>query len=121
MKVFDKIYIDGVFVIVVNCSRSTILEANKFRELVKDEIYSHHNRLVIDLSNCNYIDSTFFGAIMMTLELTRNKGYKLKIVKPAISGESIFATTHTLGLFELFKTREEAIISFKEDFQHENN
>lgn len=120
MKVFDKIYIDGVFVIVVNCSRSTILEANKFRELIKDEIYSHHNRLVIDLSNCNYIDSTFFGAIMMTLELIRNKGYKLKIVKPAISGESIFATTHTLSLFELFKTREEAIISFKKDFQHEN-
>ena len=119
MKVLEKICIDGVIIIVVNCPRSTILEANKFRELIKGEIYSHHNKLVIDLTKCNYIDSTFFGAIMMTLELMSAKGYKLKIVKPAISGESIFATTHTLSLFEIFKTREEAIKSFNEDFQHE--
>ena len=119
MKAFEKIYIDGVFVIVVNCTRSTFLEANEFRDLIKDELFAGHNKLVIDLTKCEYIDSTFFGAIMMTLELMKGKGYKLKIVKPAISGESIFATTHTLSLFEIFKTREEAIKSFKKDFQHE--
>ncbi len=116
MKTFKRINIDDVFVIVVNCTRSTMLEANEFKKLIKDEINSGHYKLVIDLTKCKYVDSTFFGVIMMTFGMMRDKGFKLKVVKQAISGESIFTTTHTLGLFDIYKTREEAIKSFEEDF-----
>ena len=113
MEAFEKIYIDGVFIIVVNCTRSTMLEANEFKRLIKEEISSGHNKLVIDLAKCEYVDSTFFGAIMMTFGMMRDKGYKLKLVKPSISGETIFTITHTLSLFDIYKTREEAIKSFE--------
>jgi len=112
---FEKSYVDGVYIIVVNCTRSTILEANEFKKLIKDEFSSGHNKLVIDLSMCEYIDSTFFGAIMMTFGLMTRTGYKLKVVKPVISGEDIFTTTNTLRLFDLYKTREDAIKSFDSD------
>ena len=120
MEAFEKIHIDGVFVIVVNCTRSTMLEANEFKKLIKEEISSAHNKLVIDLTKCEYVDSTFFGAIMMTFGMMRDKGFKLKVVKPAILVESIFTITHTLSLFDIYKTREEAIKSFEEDFQPES-
>jgi hypothetical protein len=42
-------------------------------------------------------------------------GHKLKVVKPAISGEYIFTTTHTLRLFDIYNTREEAIKNFGKD------
>jgi anti-anti-sigma factor len=120
LEAFEKIYVDGVFVIVVNCTRSTMLEAKEFKKLIKEEINSGHNKLIIDLSKCEYVDSTFFGAIMMTFGMMTDTGYKLKVVQPTISGEDIFTTTNTLRLFDLYKTREDAIKSFERDIQPES-
>jgi anti-anti-sigma factor len=120
LEAFEKIYVDGVFVVVVNCTRSTMLEAKEFKKLIKEEISSGHNKLVIDLSKCEYVDSTFFGAIMMTFGMMTDKGYKLKLIKPTISGEDIFTSTNTLRLFDLYKTREDAIKSFQGNIQPES-
>jgi hypothetical protein len=57
---------------------------------------------------------------MMTFGMMTDTGYKLKVVQPTISGEDIFTTTHTLRLFDIYKTREDAIKSFKEDIQPES-
>ena len=110
---FEKIYVDGVYVIAVNLLRSTINEAVAFRKIVEEEINSGHTNLVIDLSMCDYIDSTFFGAIMWALGMLNDLGDNLKIVEPVSSNESIFFTTNTLGLIELYKSREDAIKSFE--------
>ena len=120
METFEKIYVDGVFVIVVNLIRSTLNKSIAFRKIAKEEINSGHTKLVIDLSKCDYIDSTFFGALIMTRELMNDIGYKLKVVKPSTKGDYIFTTTHTLSLFDIYKTREDAIKSFQEDIQPES-
>jgi anti-anti-sigma factor len=112
---FEKIYIDGVFVIAVNLPRSTINEAFTFRKIVEEELNSGHTKLVIDLSKCDYIDSTFLGAIIMALNMINDIGGKLRLVKPFNPKESIFITTNTLGLFDVYKTREAAIKSFESD------
>ena len=117
MDDFEKIYADDVFIIAVNLSRSTINEAFAFRKVVEEEINSGHTKLVIDLSKCDYIDSTFFGAIIMALNMMNDSGRKLRIVKPVNPKESIFITTNTLGLFDVYKTREDAIKSFESDSQ----
>ena len=112
MEAFEKIYVDGVFVIAVNLTRSTLNEAIAFRKIVEEEFNSDHTNLVIDLSKCDYIDSTFFGGIIWALGELSDKGKKLKVVKQAISKEDIFAITNTLSVFDLYKTREDAIKSF---------
>ena len=117
MDDFEKIFIDGVYVIAVNLTRSTLNEAVAFRKIVAEEINSGHTNLVIDLSKCDYIDSTFFGAIMMALQMMNDIGDKLKVVKPVNRRESIFLTTNTLGVFDLFTTREDAVESFKSSSQ----
>ncbi len=120
MENFEKIYVDGVIVIEVNLIRSTIEEAIAFRKLIEEEINSGQTKLVIDLSKCDYIDSTFFGGIIWALGELSDKGKKLKVVKQAISKEDIFTITNTLSVFDLYKTREEAIKSFEEDIQPES-
>ncbi len=120
MEAFEIIYVDDVIVIEVNLIRSSIDEAIAFRKIAEEEINSGHTKLVIDLSKCDYIDSTFFGALIMASGMMNDIGYKLKVVKPAISGEYIFTTTHTLRLFDIYKTREEAIKSFEGDIQSES-
>ena len=115
MEAFEKIFVDGVFVIDVNLTHSTINEANEFRRAIEEEINSGHTDLVIDLSKCEYIDSTFFGGIIWALGELSDKGKKLKVVKQASSKEDIFTITNTLNVFDLYKTREDAIKSFDSD------
>ena len=111
MENFEKIFVAGVIVIAVNLTRSTLNEAQEFRKIVEEEINSGHTNLVIDLSKCEIIDSTFFGAIIMALKMMKSKGYKLKVVEPANPGENIFTSINPLGLFDLYKTTEDAIKS----------
>ena len=110
---FEKICVEDVYIVAVNLTRSTLNEASAFRKILEQEISSEHSKLVIDLSRCDYIDSTFFGAIIISLKKMKSKGYKLKLVQPANPGEDIFTNRNLTSLFDLYKTREEAIKSFK--------
>ncbi len=117
---FEIIYVDGVFVIAVNLSYATLNDAIAFRKILEEEISSGHTKLVIDLTNCVYIDSTFFGAIVLASKMLIDLGYKLKVVIPTIGGEHIFTYTNYRKVFDKYKTREEAIKSFEEDIQPES-
>jgi len=114
---FEKIRIDDVFIISVNPTRATVNEAIAFKKIAKEDIDSGHTKLVIDLSKCDYIDSTFFGAIIVFSRMLIDIGFKLKVVKPSIAGEFLFSNPNTDKLFDKYKTREEAILSFEEDIQ----
>ena len=120
MKNIEKIYIDDILILVVNLTRAILNEAIPFRKLAEEEINSGHSKLVIDLSECDYIDSTFFGVIVKVSRMLNDIGSKLKVVKPAIVGEYIFIHTNTHKLFDKYNTREDAIKSFKEDIQPES-
>jgi anti-anti-sigma factor len=117
LKNFEIIEDDGVFVIAVNLCRSTINETSAFRKIVEEELNSGHTKLVIDLSKCDHIDSTFFGAIIMALNRINDKGEKLKVVKPVNPKVDIFIRTNTLELFDFYTTREDAIKSFDSESQ----
>ena len=117
MEDFEVIEVDGVFVIAVNLIRSTINETFAFRKIVEEEIKSGHTNFLIDLSKCDFIDSIFFGALIIALKMMKSKGYKLKIVEPANTGEDIFTTSEFRRLFDLYKTREDAIKSFESGSQ----
>ncbi len=120
MEDFEKIFVGGVFVIEVNATRANLNEAVALKKIIEEEINSGHTKLVIDLSKCTYIDSTFFGAIIVASKMLIDIGYKLKVVKPDIAGEYIFTHTNTVRLFDAYKTREEAIKSFEKDIQPES-
>jgi len=99
-------------VLVVNITRSTVIEAKEFRKIIEEKVITGNKRLVIDLSKCEIIDSTFFGVVILALQKMIDIGGKLKVVEPVNPKEDIFTTTNTLRLFDLYKTREDAIKSF---------
>jgi anti-anti-sigma factor len=112
---FEKIYLDDILVLAVNLTRAILNEAIPFKKIVEEEINTGYTKIVIDLSQCDYIDSTFFGVIVKVSRLLIDMGYKLKVVKPAIVGEYIFIHTNTDHLFDKYKTRQDAVNSFKKD------
>ena len=64
MENFEKIYLEGVTLIIVHLISPTLLEANEFMEIVDEQISFGQTRLVVDLSMCKHIDSTFLGEII---------------------------------------------------------
>ena len=120
MENIEKIYVDGVIVIKVNLIRAILNESIALRGIVDEEINSGQTKLVIDCSECVYIDSTFFGAIVLTSKRLINIGYKLRVVEPVIIGQSLVFNLDTSKLFDKYRTMKEAIKSFEGDFQPEN-
>lgn len=117
---FEKIKVGDVFIIGINLTRLTLNEASEFRTIVEEVVNYGHSNLVIDLSQSYFIDSTFFGSLIIALKLITGKGYKMKVLEPANSGEDIFTTKNFRRLFDLYKTRADAIKSFERESKPEN-
>lgn len=112
MNGIEKINVNDVVILAVQLSHSTMLETKKFRKLIEEEVNLGHGKLIIDLNKCEHIDSTFLGGIMMALQKFNDSGGKMKIVEPANPKEDIFDVTKTHELFDMYKTRDEALNSF---------
>ena len=113
MENFEKIYLEGVTLIIVHLISPTLLEANEFMEIVDEQISFGQTRLVVDLSICEHMDSTFLGELIKSFKKMTYIGGALRIVEPATPSQDIFTYTDTLKLFDLYRTREDAIKSFK--------
>ncbi len=101
-----------IVVEVVNLSRATLKEAEEFKQTLAHDILMGARKIVVDLSDCEFIDSTFLGALVVSLKKITGLGGDLRLVgfQPAV--HSMFELTRMYRVFEAFKTKEEAILSF---------
>jgi len=111
MEDFEKKIENDVVIEVVNLSRATWKEANEFKKILEEDVEKKFRRLVVDISQCEFMDSTFLGALVMGKRLI-NIGGDLKIVEPDSVFKVLREKTSTLNVFETYKTVEEAINSF---------
>jgi len=114
---FEIIKVDGVLVIVAHLIYPTFMEVNEFMEKINLQVGLGHTKLVVDISLCEHIDSTFIGAIIKSFKQVASVGGALRIVKPDNSKVDIFILTNTLNVFDLYETREDAIRSFESGSQ----
>ncbi|PIW69850.1 MAG: anti-anti-sigma factor [Ignavibacteriales bacterium CG12_big_fil_rev_8_21_14_0_65_30_8] len=109
---FTKEKYGDITVEIVNLTRATLKEAEEFKLTLAQDIEEHVRKIVVDLRQCEFIDSTFLGALVVTLKKITTLGGDLKLVgfQPAV--HSMFELTRMYRVFEAFSTKEEAIASF---------
>ncbi len=109
---FTKEKYNDVVVEVVNLSRATLKEAEEFKQTLVQDIEMGERKIIVDLNECEFIDSTFLGALVVSLKKITNLGGDLRLVgfQPAV--HSMFELTRMYRVFEAFKTKEEAVKSF---------
>jgi|SRR3972149_1613373 len=102
-----------VIVEVVDLSRATLNEAEEFKQRLAEDIESGYKKIVADLSACEFIDSTFLGTLVISLKKVTSLGGDLRLVgfQPAV--HSMFELTRMYRVFETFKTKADAINSYK--------
>ena len=57
---FDKELIDDIVIIVVINTSATAQHADEIGKIIEDEIANKVKKMVVDLSQCKFIDSIFF-------------------------------------------------------------
>jgi anti-anti-sigma factor len=109
---FTKEVLGDVLVEKVNFSRATFKEAQEFKDRLVYDILMNNEKIIIDLSSCEYIDSTFLGALVVILKKMAERGGEIKYVIPQPSALYLFKITGLYGVLNLYRNREEAIESF---------
>ena len=114
MKDFEKIYTEDIVIITVNLTRATMKEAQEFKKLIIDEIDRNKKKIIIDLSECEFMDSTFIGVIVVSLKKIGAIGGELHLIEPLAVAQSILEVTGVMNIFNMYKTKENALKSFRE-------
>ena len=109
---FTKEKYNDVLVEVVNITRATLKEAEEFKLTLLQDIEEGTKKIVVDISQCEFIDSTFLGALVVSLKKITSLGGDLRLVGFQPSVHSMFELTRMYRVFESYKTKEEAIKSF---------
>lgn len=105
---------ENVLVETVNISRATLKEAEDFKNMLLQAIDNGERKVVVDFSQCDFVDSTFLGGLVVSLKrMTAVKGdIRLVGFRPPV--RSMFELTRMHKVFEAFETVEDAVKSFEE-------
>jgi anti-anti-sigma factor len=105
--------IHGVVIVeVVNISRATMKEAEEFKQVLLKDIEVGWRKIIVDLTDCEFIDSTFLGALVVSLKRITGLGGDLKLIGFQDAVNTMFQLTRMYRVFETFSTKDEAIKSF---------
>ncbi len=101
-----------VVVVQVFLNRATLAKAVKFKDLVSGLIDDGINKFIIDLSICEYLDSTFLGAMISLLKKVNSLNGDLRLVYSKEMPSLVFVLTRMDKVFKVFSGLDEALASF---------
>ena len=114
---FSKEFYDDVVVEIIELIRATFQEAQEFRNILSEDINKSYLKFVVDLKECEFIDSTFLSTLVTTLKLLLGKGGNIKLSSVNSEVQSLLELTGTHHIFEIFKTRMEAVKSYSNEIK----
>jgi anti-anti-sigma factor len=68
--------------------------------------------MIVDLEECEFIDSTFISSLVIALKAINQKEGTLKIVAAHSEVQSVLELTGMIKVFEIYKNVKEAVNSF---------
>ena len=113
MEDFEKIIENDIVIETINLVRSTYKEAGELKKILEDDIEKGYQKIIIDLGECDFIDSTFLGVLVFGLKKIATIGGEIKIVKSDSILKTLMARLGTLDIFNVYDTIEEALSSFE--------
>jgi len=115
MENFEKNIITDVAVETVNLTRATFEEAGILKKILDNDIEQGFQKIIIDLTQCEFIDSTFIGVLVVTLKEIAKIGGEIRIIKPTSNANTILTQSGTLDYFNVVGSVEEGVKSFRSE------
>ncbi len=110
---FETIHLNDVVLEVVHLSRATYREAAQLKKRLDELIQKNQKKIIVDVSQCEFIDSTFLGALVLALKSSAKIGGDVRLVRPHEIVKTLMEKAGTLNVFNLYDSVDEAIKSFE--------
>jgi anti-sigma B factor antagonist len=101
-----------ILIVKIEEKRATIEFSGTLKDDLLKKIEQGNNRVIIDLSATEFVDSSFLGTLVAGLKKTASKNGDLKIVNLQEPVRVMFELTRLYKVFEIFNTVEDALNSF---------
>jgi anti-sigma B factor antagonist len=104
----------GDVTVVDAAGRITLGEgASTFRDSIRDLVAKGNKKLLINLSEVSYIDSSGIGEMVSGFTTVTNSGGQLKLLGLSKRVKDLLQITKLYTVFEAFEDETEAVRSFK--------
>jgi anti-anti-sigma factor len=107
MNAIHRILRNGVPIERVDIVRATLNEAQEITHNLLDDI--GYKNIIVDLSSCDYIDSTFFGAIVNAYRKIKAKGGSIVLVIGDTFLSKSFIYKDIASVFNVYRSIKEAM------------
>ncbi len=107
--------INGVLLLSINLRHATLEKAKVIKDFLHRKIDSGEKKIVIDCNQILYMDSTFLGALVVSLKKTASQGGDLRLVMGDVNSPvwTMFETTRMFKVFKTFDDVQKALDSFE--------
>jgi anti-sigma B factor antagonist len=102
----------GGAAVVKLAGRLDLLSAASVRQELAGAVAAGHPRLVVDLAEVEFIDSTGLGSLVSGLKAARTAGGDLRLARPAEQARAILQLTTLDRVLKPFATTEEALAGY---------
>jgi len=112
MENFSLKLVELVAVVKVELVSATLRDSQSLWDLMDMESIFEKKKIIIDLSGCTFIDSTFIGMIVKIYRQINERGGILKLVFPQVTELESFRVIGITKIMECFPTVSAAVESF---------
>ncbi len=114
MGLISKQEINSKTYVIVPGEEIEVFNASELKDEIMKLIESGYLKIVMDLRNVEYMDSSGLGVIVSTLKKIKTVNGKLIISSPRSSIKQIFELTSLDKVFNVYETLEEALKDLEE-------
>jgi len=115
MENFTLKIVDHIAIIKVELVSATLRDSQALWDMMDIDSIFEKQKIIIDLSGCTFIDSTFIGMIVKIFRRVNENNGNLKLVFPQITDLESFRVIGITRILECFGTVANAIESYNPD------
>jgi anti-anti-sigma factor len=115
MDNFSTIDKGDIIIEVVNLGKATREQAEEFKLILLKHIANDDIKLIVDIYQCDFLDSTFLSSLLIALKAAIKKGGNLKLASPKPDVTEMLEATGMNRVFDIYPNISDAINSFKID------
>ena len=91
-------------VLNINLNKATLIEAKEFKDYFEDAVTKTDKDIIVNLSVCEYLDSTFLGILVRTHKKLLAQNRTIAIIEP-VNQSSILLTLNSIGkIFPIYSS-----------------
>lgn len=112
MDVVERSVQNGIVIEKVNLVRATLNEAHEIKNnLLEDGL--DYDKIIVDLSSCDYIDSTFLGALVYSYRKIKERDGIVVLIMEDTFLSTSFIFREISSIFQVYHTVREAKAQLK--------